>query len=52
MFVLAEMKDTVRIPPWLFHIKFNDAVIEALNKKLANKVKRMTATRGDKWKAL
>uniref|UniRef100_A0A8W8I3Z3 DNA-directed RNA polymerase III subunit RPC8 n=1 Tax=Magallana gigas TaxID=29159 RepID=A0A8W8I3Z3_MAGGI len=38
MFVLAEMKDTVRIPPWLFHIKFNDAVIEALNKKLANKV--------------
>ncbi|XP_062588600.1 DNA-directed RNA polymerase III subunit RPC8-like [Saccostrea cucullata] len=38
MFVLAEMKDTIRIPPWLFHIKFNDAVIEALNKKLANKV--------------
>lgn len=49
MFVLAEMKDTVRIPPWLFHIKFNDAVIEALNKKLANKVRRMmTATKGDK----
>lgn len=46
MFVLAEMKDTVRIPPWLFHIKFNDAVIEALNKKLANKVRRiMTATK-------
>ncbi|KAK3091391.1 hypothetical protein FSP39_019529 [Pinctada imbricata] len=38
MFVLAEMKDTVRIPPWLFHIEFKDAIIEALNKKLANKV--------------
>ncbi|VDI63051.1 DNA-directed RNA polymerase III subunit RPC8 [Mytilus galloprovincialis] len=32
------MKDTVRIPPWLFNIKFNDAVNEALNKKFANKV--------------
>lgn len=38
MFVLSQMKDTVRIPPWLFHLNFNDAVIEALNKKLANKV--------------
>ncbi|XP_076072587.1 DNA-directed RNA polymerase III subunit RPC8-like [Mytilus galloprovincialis] len=38
MFVLVEMKDTVRIPPWLFNIKFNDAVNEALNKKFANKV--------------
>lgn len=38
MFLLAEMKDTVRIPPWLFHINLNDAVIDALNKKLANKV--------------
>ncbi|CAG2220691.1 POLR3H [Mytilus edulis] len=27
MFVLVEMKDTVRIPPWLFNIKFNDAVV-------------------------
>ncbi|XP_060063441.1 DNA-directed RNA polymerase III subunit RPC8-like [Ylistrum balloti] len=38
MFVLVEMKDTVRIPPWLFHINFNDAVVETLNKKFANKV--------------
>ena len=38
MFVLVEMKDTVRIPPWLFNVKFNDAVVEALNKKFANKV--------------
>lgn len=38
MFVLTEMKDTVRVPPWLFHIKLNDAIVESLNKKLANKV--------------
>lgn len=38
MFVLVEMKDTVRIPPWLFNVKFNDAIVEALNKKFANKV--------------
>lgn len=36
--MLTEMKDTVRIPPWLFHIEFNDAVVETLNKKYANKV--------------
>ena len=38
MFVLSEMNDTVRVPPWMFHIKLNDAVKETLNKKLANKV--------------
>jgi len=38
MFVLVEMRDVVRIPPWLFHINFNDAVVETLNKKFANKV--------------
>ena len=38
MFVLADMKDTVRISPWNFHLKLEDAVIEALNKKFANKV--------------
>ena len=39
MFVLAKMKDTVTIPPWMFHIKLNQAVVEALNKKFANRVK-------------
>ncbi|CAL8274920.1 unnamed protein product [Lota lota] len=38
MFVLVEMVDTVRIPPWNFHKKLNDAITEELNKKLANKV--------------
>ncbi|XP_013418028.1 DNA-directed RNA polymerase III subunit RPC8 [Lingula anatina] len=38
MFVLADIKDTVRIPPWQFNVKLTDAVVEALNKKLANKV--------------
>ncbi|CAH1274246.1 POLR3H [Branchiostoma lanceolatum] len=38
MFTLVEMTDTVRIPPHLFHIKLNDAVIEELNNKFANKV--------------
>lgn len=39
MFVLAEMTDTVRIEPWLFHLKLNDAIKFELHKKLANKVK-------------
>lgn len=39
MFVLVEMVDTVRIPPWSFHRQLNDAIAEELNKKLANKVK-------------
>ncbi|XP_058793899.1 DNA-directed RNA polymerase III subunit RPC8 [Phymastichus coffea] len=38
MFVLAEMKDTVRIPPWKFKKKLNDAVADELNRKLSNKV--------------
>ncbi|XP_067875545.1 DNA-directed RNA polymerase III subunit RPC8 isoform X2 [Heterodontus francisci] len=38
MFVLVEMVDTVRIPPWLFERRLNDAIAEELNKKLANKV--------------
>ncbi|KAF5905990.1 DNA-directed RNA polymerase III subunit RPC8 [Clarias magur] len=38
MFVLVEMIDTVRIPPWNFHRQLNDAISEELNKKLANKV--------------
>lgn len=38
MFVLAEMRDTVRIPPWKFKRKFNDAISDELNRKLSNKV--------------
>ena len=38
MFVLTEMKDTVQIVPSLFDVDTNEAVIDALNKKLANKV--------------
>ncbi|XP_043295777.1 DNA-directed RNA polymerase III subunit RPC8 isoform X1 [Cervus elaphus] len=37
MFVLVEMVDTVRIPPWQFERKLNDSIAEELNKKLANK---------------
>lgn len=38
MFVLVEMVDTVRIPPWDFQRQLNEAIAEELNKKLANKV--------------
>ncbi|EMP41865.1 DNA-directed RNA polymerase III subunit RPC8 [Chelonia mydas] len=38
MFVLVEMVDTVRIPPWQFEMKLNDSIAEELNKKLANKL--------------
>ncbi|RUS88006.1 hypothetical protein EGW08_004284 [Elysia chlorotica] len=38
MFVLVKMKDTVRIPPNLFHLDTMDAIRESLNKKFANKV--------------
>ncbi|XP_068278631.1 DNA-directed RNA polymerase III subunit RPC8-like isoform X1 [Nyctibius grandis] len=38
MFVLAEMTDTVRIPPWQFERKLTESIAEELNKKLANKV--------------
>ena len=36
--MLSEMKDTVQIVPSLFNVETNEAVIDALNKKLANKV--------------
>ena len=38
MFVLAQMKDTVRIPPHLLHLDTTQTIIGILNKKLANKV--------------
>lgn len=38
MFVLVEMTDTVRIPPWQFERQLNESIAEELNKKLANKV--------------
>lgn len=41
MFVLVEMIDTVRIPPWNFPRQLNEAIAEELNKKLANKVREM-----------
>ncbi|MPC34056.1 DNA-directed RNA polymerase III subunit RPC8 [Portunus trituberculatus] len=41
MFQLAEIRHMVRIPPWLFGQTLNDAVIEELNRKLANKMKHL-----------
>lgn len=38
MFVLAELKDTVRILPSSFKYKLNDVIADELNRKLANKV--------------
>ncbi|XP_066963839.1 DNA-directed RNA polymerase III subunit RPC8 [Macrobrachium rosenbergii] len=38
MFQLAEIRHMVRVPPWLFGQTLNDAVVEELNRKLANKV--------------
>lgn len=38
MFLLAELKDTIRIPPETFHMKLIDAVKDEINRKLANKV--------------
>lgn len=38
MFVLTELKDTVRIPSNSFKYKLNDVVADELNRKLANKV--------------
>ncbi|XP_078347084.1 DNA-directed RNA polymerase III subunit RPC8-like [Oculina patagonica] len=38
MFVLAEMKDTVRVKPWHFGVDLREAISTKLNKKLANKV--------------
>lgn len=45
MFVLVEMVDTVRIPPWNFERQLNDAIAEELNKKLANKVREVEPMR-------
>ncbi|XP_052871888.1 DNA-directed RNA polymerase III subunit RPC8 [Anopheles cruzii] len=38
MFVLAELKDNVRIAPELFGLKLPDAIKDQINRKLANKV--------------
>jgi len=38
MFVLAELKDNVRIAPDQFHLKLVDAVRDEIDRKLANKV--------------
>ena len=38
MFVLAQMKDTVRIPPSKLHLDTTQTIIGILNKKFANKV--------------
>jgi DNA-directed RNA polymerase subunit E'/Rpb7 len=38
MFVLAELKETVKIEPRFFNTTLKDAVVEALNMKFANKV--------------
>ncbi|XP_058465160.1 DNA-directed RNA polymerase III subunit RPC8 [Malaya genurostris] len=38
MFVLAELKDTVRIAPELFNLKLPEAIKDEINRKLANKV--------------
>lgn len=38
MFVLAELKDIVRVLPSNFKFKLNDVVADELNRKLANKV--------------
>lgn len=39
MFVLAELKDTIRITPDLFQLKLVDAIKDEINRKLANKVR-------------
>lgn len=38
MFLLAELRDTIRIPPEMFHMKLSDAIRDEINRKLANKV--------------
>ncbi|KAH9365379.1 hypothetical protein HPB48_011409 [Haemaphysalis longicornis] len=40
MFVISEMSDTIRIPPWQFGLDPNAAVVDQLNKRLANKARR------------
>lgn len=44
MFFLAELKDTIRIPPETFHLKLLDAVKDEINRKLANKVRVINST--------
>lgn len=39
MFVIAELKDTIRVPPWLFKLKLPETVRDEINRKLANKVR-------------
>ena len=39
MFVLAEIKDTIRLPPIKFGMNLQEAIMNELNTKLANKVK-------------
>lgn len=39
MFVLAEIRDYIRIAPCNFHKPLKDAISEEINKKLANKVR-------------
>lgn len=43
MFLLAELKDTIRIPPEMFNLKLIDAVKDEINRKLANKVRAVEA---------
>lgn len=38
MFALAELKDTIRIAPELFHLNLVEAICDEINRKLANKV--------------
>lgn len=41
MFILVELKDTIRIAPELFNLKLNEAIKDEINRKLANKVKNL-----------
>ncbi|XP_074638468.1 DNA-directed RNA polymerase III subunit RPC8-like isoform X2 [Acropora palmata] len=52
MFVLAEMKDTVRIKPWHFGVDLREAITTKLNKKLANKVSQRQHFLLSDWKTL
>lgn len=40
MFVLAEMKDVIRITPEHFHQSLTESITTLLNRKLANKVSK------------
>lgn len=40
MFVLAEMKDVIRVTPEHFHQSLTESITTLLNRKLANKVNR------------